>query len=58
VRVSARRVIRFLVPAAGALVLTSLGIVSAAAPQTQHAEPWLAIDPRDPTHAVRRSMVD
>ena len=44
--------------APAAIVVRQTGVVSTDAPGIRHAEPWLAVDPRDPAHAVAVAIVE
>jgi len=40
------------------IIVRPMGVVSADAPELRYAEPWLAVDPRNPAHAVAVAIVD
>lgn len=44
--------------ASGAIRVRNLGLVSADVPDLNHAEPWLAIDPRNPARALAVAIAD
>lgn len=41
-----------------AIIVRPVGVVSADAPDLGFAEPWLAVDPRNPAHSVAVAIVD